>query len=131
MADQSRLSVLVVDNDGDLAETLKDFLEGQGYSVTCSASAEGALRGLRAGHHADVMLVDFALSAMTGVDLLDICSADAELARLPVILMTGFPREHLRAGLRCHVLTKPFDLEQMLAAITTAAIPDERRPPSW
>ena len=128
MADHSPLNVLVVEDDVDIAETLKDFLDGHGYSVSCMASGEAALQDLRPGRHTDIMLVDFTLSSrMTGVELLEICAADAALARVPVILMTGFPAEHFRAGLRCPVLTKPFALGQVLAALT-AATKVEARP---
>src|SRR4029434_9563567 len=46
--------------------------------------------------------------------------SDAQLSRLSMVLMTGFPPEQLRAGLRCRILGKPFGLEQVLEALTLA-----------
>jgi CheY-like chemotaxis protein len=116
----SPLNVLVVENDADIRETLKEFLEDQGHVVWCALSGEAALEGLRRGRRTDVILVDFQLEGMNGIELLDFCGADAQLSRLSMVLMTGFPPEQLRAGLRCRILGKPFGLEQVLEALTLA-----------
>jgi CheY-like chemotaxis protein len=109
--------VLVVENDADILETLKEFLEGQGYVVWCAPSGEAALEGLRRGRRTDVVLADFQLEGMSGIELLDLCGADSQLSHLSMVLMTGFPPEQLRAGLRCRILGKPFGLEQVLEAL--------------
>src|SRR5262245_59292322 len=60
--------LLIVDDDADFAESLRDFLEPSGYAVSFADSAERAHLSLQS-FDAQVALLDIRLGAASGVDL--------------------------------------------------------------
>jgi len=79
-------SVLVVEDDDDLRETVVEVLRGSGYQATGTPSGEDALSVI-GSHAVDLVLSDFDLPGMNGIDLLK------QLRRLVpsirVVIMTG------------------------------------------
>ncbi|KAE8753485.1 response regulator [Paraburkholderia madseniana] len=79
-------SVVLVEDDADLNQSLVKTLELAGFEVIPFASAEAALARLEAGD-VDAVLADLYLDGMTGIELLaHIHARDAEL---PFIVMTA------------------------------------------
>jgi len=66
----SRGRILVVDDEDVLAQTLREFLEGEGFAAAVAADAPAALE-LAARFEPDVVLCDVQLPGMDGVELLD------------------------------------------------------------
>lgn len=92
MEDGSR-SLLVVEDDAATAAFLADNLKADGYLVFGATEAGEALRALEV-RQPDLMLLDLALGAGSGLDVLDrVRAADTACSRLdpdlPVIVLTG------------------------------------------
>ncbi len=119
MADSTRSVVAVVDDDHRTLEALADLLEAAGYDVRLYSSA-AAFR--EAGmSDVDCLISDISMPDMNGIELRRL--ALSERPALPVILITG--RSELRAQYasiieRDRYFEKPFDGQQLLAAIRTA-----------
>ena len=116
------ISVLVVDDDRTVRETLADFFDTLGYSARTAASAtEG--RQAAAAHAPDVVLVDLRLPDASGLMLLEALRADDP--ELGVIMLTGHAdvptavRAMQQGAL--DFLEKPVDLDALDAAVTRAA----------
>ena len=62
-------SILVVDDDAALLQSLKEILEAEGYEVTTAADGESGLRCLKAQAF-DLVLSDLALPGLDGMELL-------------------------------------------------------------
>src|SRR5262249_18465180 len=62
--------VLIVDDEAVLAQTLREFLEGEGYEVQAAADAASALEAVRA-FQPDVVLCDVPLPGADGLEVLD------------------------------------------------------------
>ena len=105
--------LLVVDDDADLRELLRELLELQGYTVTTAVNGQDALTHLRDSPPPAVILLDLMMPIMDGSQFLEEQRKDPDLARIPVVTMTaGRNLEHLAAG---HpLLAKPFDLDKLL-----------------
>ncbi|MCC6365869.1 MAG: sigma-54-dependent Fis family transcriptional regulator [Bryobacterales bacterium] len=104
-------AILVVDDDQALAAVLKEFLEGEGYSVRAAFSAAEALSVQETDPHISLALVDLIMPITDGLTLSD------ELRRrnpdLHVVIMTGYGTietavEAIKRGAE-DFLTKPFD----------------------
>jgi two-component system, NtrC family, response regulator HydG len=114
--------VLVVDDDGDFAESLKETLLGAGYSALLAHDGGTALAKLRDGT-VDVMVLDLRLPVRSG---LEVCQELARAGRaVPTIVVTGYPREEAAAieALKSNVsdvLVKPVDLRALLQAVDQA-----------
>ena len=110
-------TILVVDDDPDVREFLRESLESFGYRALLAESGEAALRMLDEVRP-DLALVDFAMPGLSGAAVAE--AARARHPGLPVVFATGYADtatlEAARAG--APVLRKPFavaELETVLA----------------
>lgn len=116
------ISVLVVDDDRTVRETLAEFFATLGYAARTAASASEG-RQAAAEHAPDVVLVDLRLPDASGLLLLEALRADDP--ELGVIMLTGHAdvptavRAMQQGAL--DFLEKPVDLDALDAAVTRAA----------
>jgi PAS domain S-box-containing protein len=112
-ARRRRPVVLVVDDDADARELVRNALKRNGISVVTAASGQEALALTRSLRPA-VMVLDILLGDMSGWDVLAALRADPEHAELPVILCTVTDPEQ-RTGVLGVIehLTKPFDRDHL------------------
>ena len=115
---QRRL-VLVVDDDPDLRDYVRQVLELAGFRVKTASNGTRALEAL-AHEVPDVVLLDMKMPGLSGEEVLDL------LARIqghpPIVIMTAADTARDRA-LEHHnpyYLPKPFDPTLLLATIETA-----------
>jgi len=114
----ARLSILVIDDEFDVAELLAELLAAQGHQV--STAINGLLgRALLDTNHYDLVITDFMMPIVGGVELARGMRADRRLAGMPVILISA---QHdlsplLAAGLVQATLQKPFSPKALYAAI--------------
>jgi PAS domain S-box-containing protein len=114
------LRLLLVDDDQEVRQVARAMLEAMGGMVTEAAGGAEALLRLRTDSDIDLVLADYTMPEMTGMDLAVQIAAVAPL--VPIVLMTGYSaaslgatRPHVRA-----VLQKPFRVEQLAAALRQA-----------
>lgn len=115
------LSVLVVDDDETVRETLVEFFATFAYTARGAATASDARR-LAAEHAPDVVLLDLRLPDASGLQLLDALRADEP--DLGVIVLSGFADvpstvQAMQRG-AVDVLEKPVDLDVLAAAVERA-----------
>src|SRR3989339_360230 len=80
-------SILVVDDDPALLNSLKEILEAEGYEVTAAADGESGLRCLKEQAF-DLVLSDLALPGLDGMELLKYLQREAP--ECPCIIITGY-----------------------------------------
>lgn len=107
--------IMVVDDEESMRVLLKDFLESQGYDVSCHASGAAALKALAQGKQFDAIVADIRMSPLSGIELLKIVKRNSP--SLPVVLFTaaGNPDEKaqsLKIGAAGY-LAKPFPLTEL------------------
>lgn len=82
--------VMIVDDAPDSVEPLGMFLERSGYLVKFFSNAREALAEI-IRHPPHVLLLDLLMPEMDGAMLLKAVRSDAQLGRLPVVVLTGVP----------------------------------------
>jgi len=114
-------SVLIIDDEAAIRESLETLLEMEGYSVQSAATADEGLT--RIGNRPyDLVLLDLALPDRNGIDLLaELHVHDPQLA---VIMITAYGTvenavKAMQAG-ATNFVQKPWDNEKLLADIRTA-----------
>lgn len=114
----ARKKLLLVDDDPALLKTLRDFLDFEGYAVTCASSGEEALVAMRHDDF-DLVILDMSMPGMGGTGFLErITDADGNIS-LPVLVLTArsmmaeFFADKSIAGF----LAKPSAPEDLLAEI--------------
>jgi CheY-like chemotaxis protein len=118
--------ILLVEDDEDVLEAIREVLEDAGYAVTAARSGFEALASLTGGPPPAAMVVDFMMSGMNGADLLRACAADPALASIPALVISaGRPVDLADHGIRSY-LSKPFRPDQLLDALDAALSPNRR-----
>jgi two-component system phosphate regulon response regulator PhoB len=80
--------VLLVDDDRDIREVVGAMLDAVGLTVESATSAEEALERVRASTF-DLLVLDWNLPGMTGIELCRLVRRDPDLATLPVLFLTA------------------------------------------
>jgi DNA-binding response OmpR family regulator len=114
--------ILVVDDETEIVELLRDVLVAEGYVVDAAADAQGSLQLIRENIY-DIALLDFNLPDMNGVMLHhQIRQMDAELASR-TIFMSGLLQSDGNLGYYMSqsggFLAKPFDIRDVLRQVRT------------
>lgn len=108
------VSVLVVDDEKDIRDTVAEILRDAGYRTYGAGDGAEALTQARA-HHPDVVLLDLMMPGMSGWEFRDAQRSDPDLAKIPVIVISALARE---PGCDAAAyLQKPFGLETLLSAV--------------
>jgi putative two-component system response regulator len=114
-------SLLVVDDDPYVLESIASLLQEYGYLVTTCRSGFDALEKLKKNAF-DVILTDIKMPELTGIELLQRIHTSNSL--VPVILMTAFAEldvavDALKRG-AFDFITKPYNPEYLLYAVEKA-----------
>jgi len=112
--------VLAVEDEAAIQELLKITLATAGFDVEVAGSAEEALRSIKLALP-EVVLIDWMLPGMSGLQLARQLRADQRTAALPLIMLTARGGEADRvAGLETGAddyVTKPFSPRELVARI--------------
>ncbi|MBP0590324.1 response regulator [Paraburkholderia sp. LEh10] len=114
----ARATILVVDDDALIATSTAYLLEDLGHDVIEANSGAKALEILREGHKVDLLITDYSMPKMTGVQLAD---AARELRPgLPILLATGYADLPKGTSVDIPRLRKPYLQHQLVAEIAKA-----------
>lgn len=113
-------TILIVDDDATLRETLAYNLEQEGYKALMASDGEAAL-GIIRGTRPDLVLLDVMLPVIDGLSVCRMVRRDADIAETPIIILTargaqGDKMVGLDSGADDYI-TKPFGVGELLARI--------------
>ena len=84
----SKPRILVVDDEPELIETLRDILVFKGFDVETAENGAQAIGLLRGTHHFDLLITDLRMPGMGGKEFLRRIKADDDLCTIPVVVVT-------------------------------------------
>lgn len=99
---RTKRTILLVDDDTSLLETLHDFLSYEGYHVVTAVSGEQALVALRQTRP-DIIILDMSMPGMGGVGFLERITQPDGSTRFPVLVLTA------RAAMAEYFATRQID----------------------
>lgn len=108
-------TLLFVDDDFLISLSTTSLLEDLGYTVLTASSGSQALEVLRAGRPIDMMITDYAMPGMTGLQLAE--EARALRPGLPILLATGYADLPTHAKFELPRLHKPYQQAQLAEQI--------------
>jgi CheY-like chemotaxis protein len=115
--------VLVVDDDADIRDAVREVLEEAGYTTLEASHGREALELLqRAEVKPRLLLLDLMMPTMDGWQLRARLLEDPALATLPIVIMTahaGVLRAVASAQPPTPVLSKPIDVDRLLELVAT------------
>src|SRR5258706_3232428 len=122
--ERGRLTVLVVDDNRDAADSLAEGLLAYGHRATTAYGGKEAIeKGTREGY--DVALVDIGMPEVDGLEVARQIHRSERGSRTMLVALTGWGANEDRdrskqAGFAFH-LTKPVDIDTLGALLATAA----------
>jgi len=112
----SEHTVLIVEDDASLRETLSMIIEEEGYRTALAANGREALNHLRDAPPPCLILLDLMMPVMTGWEFRTEQRRDPAWAEIPVVLMSAAANK-LNALDATAYFPKPLDLEALLRTI--------------
>ena len=118
------IRVLVLDDQPYLRDIITAIVADAGYPALAVASADEALIRMEQ-LKPELLVLDISLPGTNGLQLLDLIRAEESWQTLPVIVVSGDPLKLGAVKGRENVvaLTKPFDVNALVAAIENALGP--------
>ncbi len=128
-------TVLVVDDDPDIRELITWKLSQAGYTTVAASDGEAglnaAIAGDAEGRVPDLILVDWMMPKMTGIEVCRALRDNPVTSRVPVILLTAKAQEaEVERGFAAGVddyIVKPFSPREMLGRIQAVLARSEAR----
>jgi CheY-like chemotaxis protein len=109
-----RKTVLVVDDEPDIRESLRDALEDEGYCVAVARNGKEALDTLPTLEKPVAVILDIIMPVMSGTEFYANIQADPRFADMPVLISTS---DASRAPSGVLLMKKPIDLDRLLDAV--------------
>lgn len=119
-------TVLVVDDDAAIRDTLHQLLEEDGYSVKMAPDGAAALDLLRGAPSPWVVLLDLMMPRLNGYEVLDAVMAEPPLRRHRYVVMTASASALTEPLLRdmeqldALSVIKPFNIDDLLDQVAEA-----------
>jgi two-component system response regulator FixJ len=114
--------VALVDDDSGVLDSLRLYLERQGFKTVCFASAETLLAALDCGGRLDCIVADVRMPGLSGLDLVQCLNARSVVT--PIILITAHGDVEMAVSAikqgAFDFIQKPFDPTRLLVSIRNA-----------
>lgn len=111
------MRILIVDDFSTMRRIIKNLLRDLGFNNTAEADdGSTALPMLKSSHY-DLLITDWNMPGMTGIELLKAVRAEPTLAALPVMMVTAESKreqiiEAAQAGVNGYII-KPFTAQTL------------------
>lgn len=115
--------VLLIDDDRDVAEAMQLLLQSYGFEIYVALSRDAALAMLESGINPELLLCDYRMPDVSGIDLIRQIRKVLN-TEVPAVLMTGdMGLTKTPADLaKCALLHKPVDVETFFSVIGRLAV---------
>lgn len=110
----STKTVLIVEDEPDIRESLREVLEDEGYTVAVASNGKEGLAQLARLSKPCAVVLDIIMPVMSGNELYNAMQADPALAAIPVLVSTSDPT---RAPSGVLIMKKPIDVDRFLDAV--------------
>jgi CheY-like chemotaxis protein len=114
--------VLIADDDPAICTLMQTVLRKGPYETIVRNDAESALVALDSEGAFDIVICDFMLPGITGIDLIERLRADERTRRLPILMVSGHTHavdgRAKTAGANLF-LNKPFTISQLRTAVNS------------
>ena len=114
----SPLSILVVEDEHDIAELLVHLLQDEGYRVRSAENGVVAMAML-SKEPVDLLLTDISMPVMGGVELIERVRSNPHMQHLPILVLSALSEEFVRVkwSLGARLVQKPFRTRHLMAQV--------------
>ncbi len=87
--EKPRKKVLAIDDEAEILEAVRESFEAEGYDV-CTATDGASGFALAQTFKPDMIFLDVSMPSMNGFQFLEKLSADPEINKTPVVMISGY-----------------------------------------
>ena len=113
--------VLVADDDPEICTLIKTILAKGPYEITVCHDAESALVHILRDEPYDMLISDFMLPGMSGIELISRVRQNATTSRMPIVMISGHSNYAMDSRAKSvganAFLNKPFTLSQLRTTV--------------
>jgi CheY-like chemotaxis protein len=113
--------ILVADDDPEICTLIKTVLAKGPYEVTACSDAESALVHMQQDARFDILISDFMLPGISGIELIAQVRQNSVTARIPIVMISGHSNYLMDARAKAAganaFLNKPFSLTQLRSLV--------------
>lgn len=111
----TKSTILVVEDEQESRDSLREILEFEGYQVETAVNGQEALVALSAGgDRICIVLLDLFMPVMDGWQVIDQLRAEGRLGSTQIVIITSAP---YRAPAGLPVFQKPLDLDKVIGEV--------------
>ncbi|MFH0808811.1 MAG: response regulator [archaeon] len=109
--DKSKKTIMIVDDDADIVDSVKTVLAREGYKILTAVNGDDALKKIKSGKKPDLILMDIMMPG-TPATIIVPKFAPIKVAYLSVLRTSGSERnDYMRFSNVVDFIQKPFDVE--------------------
>lgn len=110
--------VLIVDDNPDVLEIMRDLIEALGYKVVTAENGQRALNHLNnMAEMPCLILLDLMMPVMNGWEFMKEAGKNPVLAKVPVVIVSAFDKESKETPNVAGRLLKPFTYDQLISTV--------------
>jgi CheY-like chemotaxis protein len=111
-------NILIVDDQSDILDVVKEVLEMEGYTVTALTYTEDIINTVNE-HQPDLVMLDYLLAGINGGEHCHFLKTNPLTSHIPVVMMSGYPRvlESLGNYGADAFIAKPMDMHQLVSTV--------------
>jgi CheY-like chemotaxis protein len=109
--------ILLIDDEESVRESLEAVLAEEGFGVVTARNGREALDWLESGERPSLILLDLMMPVMDGWQFRKAQTANAELSRIPTLVLTAVQKDYAIVSPPCGVVHKPVDVPVLLDAV--------------
>jgi CheY-like chemotaxis protein len=115
-------TILVVDDEFGIADTLSSILTDEGYRVMVAMNGAEGLDRIRE-MKPDLVIVDFMMPVKSGPEMIREMKVSEDFAGIPIIVMSAVSEAMVREECEFTAfLRKPFDLDALFATVSAVLL---------
>lgn len=116
-------NILIIEDEPEIRETLKQLLEFEGYQVdTASNGKEGVDALVDSVSKPHLILLDLMMPIMNGWEFLEVHSSNDAISKIPVVIVSA-AGERAKTAKAAAYVPKPIDIDALLNAIGLYCLP--------
>ncbi len=111
-------TILVIDDEEDIATAISRSLKREGYSVIITSDYKTSIKVI-SNSEIDLIISDVMLPYTGGFDIVEYVKNEKKLKNVPIILVTGMDKDILYSSSvqADAIVSKPFDMERLIALV--------------
>lgn len=109
--------ILVIEDDRDIRESLRELLESEGYRVKSAAHGREGIELLTQGMRPTLILLDLSMPVMDGWEFMQFIQSSPSMADIPVVVISASGQAKMALVQASAYLHKPLNVDRFLELV--------------